>query len=301
MLVAGIDGGQSNTVAVIGDESGRILARGRAGPSDEIGVAAESTRLGDALLAALHDACVGAEISLRTNFEAIVAGVSGYNGRVYGRLPQLPSERFIMMHDAPIAHAAALAGRPGVVIIAGTGSVVYSRNTDGTTATLGGWGYLFGDEGSAFRIGSEALAMLMHAQDDGDASFAAETSAVCEFFGSPALRQIGRAFYHGEISRNRIAEFAPVAMGFERFAALAYRGADRLAELAAHAIATGAPPRVGLIGGVFNHTALRDRLCASIRSSVPGVEIVTAEYEPAAGALLLAYRELGITIGKLHE
>lgn len=301
MLVAGIDGGQSNTVAVIGDENGRILARGRGGPSDEIGVTPESTRLGDALLEALRDACVRAELSDTTNFDAIVAGVSGYNGRVYGRLPQLPSERFILMHDAPIAHAAALAGRPGVVIIAGTGSVVYSRNADGTTATLGGWGYLFGDEGSAFRIASDALAMLMRAQDDGDASFSGETSAACAFFGMPQLRQIGRAFYHGEISRERIAAFAPAVLSSERVAPLAYRGADRLAELASRAIAAGAPPRVGLIGGVFNEPAFREHLCASIRARVPDVEIIAAQYEPAAGALLLAYRELGVTIGELRE
>jgi N-acetylglucosamine kinase-like BadF-type ATPase len=55
-LVAGIDGGQSSTIAVIGDERGRILARGAAGPSDEVGATADSTRLRDALAAALADA-----------------------------------------------------------------------------------------------------------------------------------------------------------------------------------------------------------------------------------------------------
>lgn len=300
MLIAGIDGGQSSTIAVLGDETGRILARGRGGPSDEIGVTPESTRLGDALLEALHDACARAKLSDGTQFDAIVAGVSGYNGRVYGRLPHVPSERFILMHDAPVAHAAALAGHPGVVIIAGTGSVVYSRSADGTTATLGGWGYLFGDEGSAFRIASDALAILMRAQDDGDASFDAETKAACAFFAMPALRHVGRAFYHGEISRERVAAFAPAALNFERFATIGHRGADRLAELAARAIAAGAPPRVGLMGGVFNNATFRERLAASIAASIPEVEIVSARYEPAAGALLLAYRELGLTVDELR-
>ena len=62
------------------------------------------------------------------------------------------------MHDTPIAHAGALEGRSGVVVIAGTGSVVYGRNDEGWSCTLGGWGFLFGDEGSAFAIARDSLA-----------------------------------------------------------------------------------------------------------------------------------------------
>lgn len=301
MLVAGIDGGQSNTIAIVGDETGRILARGTGGPADEIGVAPDSTRLRDALLDALRDAARRAQLPESVNFDAIVAGVSGYNGRVYGRLPQMPSERFILMHDAPIAHAAALAGRPGVVIIAGTGSVVYSRGDDGSSMTLGGWGYVFGDEGSGFRIASDALAALMRAEDEGDTSLEAERHAACGFFAMPGLRQIGRAFYHGEISRDRLAAFAPIVMQFERFAPIAQRGADCLAQLAARAIREGAPARVGLSGGVFNDKAFRERLSASIYALVPDAQTIAAPYEPAAGALLLAYRELGLSVEELRE
>ncbi|HKE37033.1 MAG TPA: BadF/BadG/BcrA/BcrD ATPase family protein, partial [Candidatus Baltobacteraceae bacterium] len=124
--VAGIDGGQTSTAAVIGDERGRVVGRGVAGPADEVGQGADSTRMHDALSGALRAACKGAGLDAGTHFEAIVAGVSGYEGRVYGKMPQLPAARFVLMHDAPIAHAGALAGEPGVVVIAGTGSVVYA-------------------------------------------------------------------------------------------------------------------------------------------------------------------------------
>jgi N-acetylglucosamine kinase-like BadF-type ATPase len=301
LVVAGIDGGQSSTIAVIGDENGCILGRGTGGPADEIGVDADSTRMHDALLAALEDASRCAQLAHGSRFDAIVAGVSGYNDRVYGRLPQLPSERFIMMHDAPVAHAAALAGQPGVVIIAGTGSVVYTRDAAGSGLTLGGWGFLFGDEGSAFRIASDALAMLMRAQDDGDGSFADETRAACEFFAMPGLRQIGRAFYHGELARDRLASFAPAALRFERFRTIADRGADRLAALACRAIAAGAAARVGLAGGIFADAEFSQRLGDAIRATVPEADVERARYEPAAGALLLAYRELGIEVGELRE
>jgi N-acetylglucosamine kinase len=292
-LVAGIDGGQSSTVAAIGDELGRVLGRGAAGPADEIGVGPESTRLYDALRGALDDARRNAGLPGATRFDAIVAGISGYDGRVYGRTLPLPSERLLLMHDTPIAHAGALGGRPGVVAIGGTGSVVYGRAENGSSTTLGGWGFLFGDEGSAFRIASDALATLMRAYDDGDPSLAAEREAACAFFQARSLRSLAHAFYKGEITRARLASFAPEAIGFDRFRALAYRGADRIAELVCKAVEAGVPPRVALVGGCFADAGFRDRVAAGVLASVPGAEIVQPQYDPAAGALLLAYRELG--------
>lgn len=301
MLVAGIDGGQSSTVAVIGDERGRILGRGTGGPADEIGANETSTRLRDALQTALADACRNAGLPAESRFAAIVAGISGYDGRVYGRAPELPSPRVQLVHDTPIAHAGALGGRAGVVAIAGTGSVVHARHEDGSSRTLGGWGFLFGDEGSAFRIASDALAMLMRAHDDGARALEAETQAACDFFGKKSLRRLVHAFYKGEVTRDRLAAFAPVALRFDAFRSLANRGADRLAELTRAAIASGAPPRVALVGGVLRDAGFRDRLCAGILQAVPTAEIVEARYEPVYGALLLAYRELGAGVAELHR
>ncbi|HVR47443.1 MAG TPA: BadF/BadG/BcrA/BcrD ATPase family protein [Candidatus Binatia bacterium] len=294
MLAAGIDGGQSSTVAVVGDEHGRILGRGASGPSDEIGAGPDSTRLRDALRSALGNALAHAGLPGDTHCDAIVAGISGYNGRVYGRPPELPARRVVLMHDTPIAHAGALAGRDGVIVIAGTGSVAYTRDRSGAGHIFGGWGFLFGDEGSAFRIACDALAELMRAEDDGDASPDEETRAVLDFFGAPSLRDVARRFYHGEISRERLAAFAPVALTFERFRALANRGADRLAELACRAIDAGGVARVGLAGGVFRDSAFRASVGDGIRARVAGAEVFAARYDPAVGALLIAYRELGI-------
>ncbi|HVA33875.1 MAG TPA: BadF/BadG/BcrA/BcrD ATPase family protein, partial [Candidatus Baltobacteraceae bacterium] len=190
-LLAGIDGGQSSTTAAIGDCGGRVLGRGSAGPADEIGEGANSSRLRDALRGALTAACDRAGLDRDTHFDTIVAGVSGYEGRVYGRAAELPAARVLFMHDAPVAHAGALGGHPGIVAIAGTGSVVYG--TDGKRAwTLGGWGHLFGDEGSAFWFAREALSRLMCSQDAGDASNAPERDAACAFFAQPSLRHLAR-------------------------------------------------------------------------------------------------------------
>jgi N-acetylglucosamine kinase len=294
MLAAGIDGGQSSTTAVVGDENGRILGRGTSGPSDEIGVGPESTRLRDALRSALDDALAQAGLPRGVRCDAVVAGISGYNGRVYGCAPELPAHRVVLMHDTPIAHAGALAGRDGVVLIAGTGSVAYTRDRAGRSHVFGGWGFLFGDEGSAFRIACDALADLMRAEDDGDAAAADASRVARDFFQASTVREIARRFYHGEISRDRIAAFSAAALAFERFRAAANCGADRLVELACRAIEAGGVARVGLAGGVFHDAAFRERVRDGIRARVAGAEVFEGRYDPAVGALLLAFRELGV-------
>lgn len=298
-LFAGIDGGQSSTVAIVGDDRGRVLARGVAGPADEIGVGRDSTRLRDALRDALGDACRSAGLSSGIEFAAIVAGISGYDGHVCGRAPELPTARLLLLHDTPIAHAGALGGRGGVVVIAGTGSVVYARD-GGSSRTLGGWGYLFGDDGSAFAIVRDALALLMRAYDDGNYSLADETRAICDFFGTTSLRRLAHAFYKGDVTRDRLAAFAPVALRFESFRALANLGADRLAALARAEITAGAPARVALVGGVFADAGFRARVRNGILEYFAGAEVIEPRYDPACGALLLAYREVDAGVAELQ-
>lgn len=291
--VAGIDGGQTATAAVIGDERGRIAGRGVAGPADEVGQGAGSSRMHDALSNALRAACKDAGLAVNTHFEAIVAGVSGYEGRVYGKVPELPAARFVLMHDAPIAHAGALGGRPGVVVVAGTGSVVYA--TDGARGwTLGGWGYLFGDEGSAFWFARQALEELMHGEDIGIDS-SQEVREACEFFGLPSLRAIARAFYSGELTRDRVAAFASANVRSPAPWSSVTFAATKLSWLVREAIVRGAPARVALVGGMFSDEEFAETVAEHLERDRPGIEIVEPKYSPAIGALLLAYREAGIS------
>src|ERR1700722_13274190 len=260
MLVAGIDGAQSSTVVLVGNERGQILSRSKSGPADEVGTDSNSTSRRDALREALADACRRGGLPVESDFAAIVAGVSGYEGRVYGAMPKMPTRRFILMHDAPVAHAGALAGMPGVVVIAGTGSVVYARDEDGVSQTLGGWGFLFGDEGSAFSIARDALALVMAAEDDGDQSLREEAQAACDFFAMGSLRHLARAFYSGEVTRAQFAAFTPVAVRFGRFRAIAEAGADRLAALAHRLLAAMEEPRAALAGGLFADADFYERV-----------------------------------------
>jgi N-acetylglucosamine kinase-like BadF-type ATPase len=283
-LFAGIDGGQSSTTSVIGDETGAILGRGRGGPADEVGQDASSTRLHDALREALQDAIANAGLDYGVQFEAIVAGISGYEGRVYGKSPELPTRTLSLLHDTSVAHAGALGGGAGIVVIAGTGSVAYGVDEKGATATIGGWGYLFGDEGSAFWIAREALAEAMRDEDRGIEN--PLRGRMMKYFEKASLREIARAFYTNRISRESIAAFATQALGVtmrgKAAAALA-----RIAVLCAHRLQMQAP-KIAVTGGLMKDAQLRDLTYERVRELLPPATLTQPQAEPAVGALMLA-------------
>jgi glucosamine kinase len=298
---AGIDGGQSATTAVIADEHGRIVARGTAGPADEVAQSAQSTRLRDALRDSLNDAIGRAGLPRDLRFEQIVAGVSGYEGRVYGLPPQLPTDALKLVHDAENAHAGALGGAPGAVVIAGTGSVGFARDERGSTAMVGGWGYLFGDEGSAFWIARTVLAEVMRNFDAGDPGELGKLAR--KHFAQDSLRAFARAFYANEISRAEIATFASiVTQAAERGNAVAARyvsdGAAALVNLAMRALARLSMPsnsKIAFTGGMMSSSAVREQVAQLRRRLLPSAQLVQPEYDGAVGALILAYDAAGVS------
>ncbi|MFC2170794.1 BadF/BadG/BcrA/BcrD ATPase family protein [Calditrichota bacterium] len=75
--------------------------------------------------------------------------------------------RIFIHHDAFIAHYGAFRGGPGVMVTSGTGSIAYGRNSDGTEARGGGWGWMLGDEGSGWWIGRQAVRSVLSAREGG--------------------------------------------------------------------------------------------------------------------------------------
>ncbi|MHB8591744.1 MAG: BadF/BadG/BcrA/BcrD ATPase family protein [Vulcanimicrobiaceae bacterium] len=304
---AGIDGGQSSTRAIVAGPDGRILGRGTAGPADEVGEGPGSSRLAGALEGALEEAVRAAGLPPRTRLAGVVAGISGYEGRVRGRPPALTAERTLLLHDAPIAHAGAFAFGPGVAVIAGTGSVVYACNARGEPVTLGGWGYLFGDDGSAFGL---ARAALREAMRDADSGVARGLQAmVLEHFGRESLREVTRAVYAGEIARDALAAFAQPLVraaesGDERVAVLIRDGSMALAILSLYAAqhaGLGSTPAVACLGGFFDDATIRSGFAQALRALLPGARLTRPLHAPVVGALLLAYREAGIPVATIEE
>jgi N-acetylglucosamine kinase-like BadF-type ATPase len=300
MIVAGIDGGQSSTTAVVLDGEGVEIGRGFAGPSDHVDEPAGSRRCADALESSLAAALAAAGLPPHTQLDAIVAGISGYDGVLHGVAPALPSAHVRLMHDAPIALAGAVGRRPGIVVIAGTGSVAYGEDRSGASVRVGGWGYLFGDAGSSYALARDALGYAMAESDRGVTSDLG--AAACAFFDVPSLRALVHACTTRQIGRPQLAGFARVVVDAARLgkteaATLVDAAAAALAELAVLAIARlelrGADVPVAFTGGLASAGDMPLRLAEKLGALAPNAQVVEPRNDPAVGAALLALAEAG--------
>jgi len=168
----GIDGGGTKTRCLLGDET-RPLATVTTGGSNIIRLGETQAR--EALHAVVHQACSAARIS-PDQIHAISIGVAGASipevaAKVRSILseltPQISPAGIEVVGDNVIALEAAFGAGPGVIAIAGTGSLAYGRNAAGRTARAGGWGFAISDEGSGHWIGRHAISIILHARDEG--------------------------------------------------------------------------------------------------------------------------------------
>jgi N-acetylglucosamine kinase-like BadF-type ATPase len=297
--VAGIDGGQSSTTAVVVDERGTLVARGTAGPAGHVDEPAGSTKCADACTYALTRALDAAGLPRDTPLAAVHIGLSGWDARFDGARPVFAARTVHLEHDAPVALAGAVQTRPAVVVIAGTGSVAYGEDGAGTAVRVGGWGFLFGDEGSAFAVARDALAHAMAEDDRGVRSPLGD--AALAYFDRRSLREIGGAAILGRIPHGELASFARVVHDAARLGdpdalAIVDDAAAALAGLAALAIARlklgdEVPVPVALAGGAFANEAFAARTRERL-----GALALPARYEPAVGAALLAFADAGLPV-----
>ncbi len=299
----GVDGGQSSTKALVGEETGRVIGHGRGGPCNHVGGPEGREKFVRAVGDCVREACGRAGMeAARVDFEAACLGFSGgpadKRDLVAG---MLRAGRLIVTHDALIALAGATAGEPGVIVIAGTGSIAFGRNAAGKSARAGGWGYLFGDEGGGFDITRQALRAALRFE---------------EGWGPPTelrrlLLEAGRAadadellhrFYTTEFPRPKIAALASLcdqaARNGDAVARAILEGAaERLATLAGavcrQLFQAGEPARISYAGGVFHSGLLRERYRALMESE-EGNQVEAPILRPSAGALLEAYAASGL-------
>lgn len=161
MRYLGIDGGGSKTSFLLVDEYYNEVCRVQSGPSNYLSVGADIAR--EAIAQGLSH--------LTEQPNIVCAGFAGA-GRpesvaFYREVLQslMPEAQILIESDAFIASIAAIGIDPGVLLIAGTGSIVIGRDKDRTMFRVGGWGPYFGDEGSGFWIGREAVRAALHSID----------------------------------------------------------------------------------------------------------------------------------------
>ncbi|HEY0797906.1 MAG TPA: BadF/BadG/BcrA/BcrD ATPase family protein [Candidatus Baltobacteraceae bacterium] len=293
MLFAGVDGGQTATIALVSTEDGVVLGRGTGPAADLVGLPRSAARQAEAIDTAIDAARVQAGLPVNISFEAIVCGLSGYEDGELMPALRTTTRHIRATHDTESALAGALA-RDGIIVIAGTGSAALGVDERGARIRAGGWGYLFGDEGSAFWIARRALTVAMHRADRNETSSFAP--ALLERLGQPSLRAVQQAFAHGEIARSALASCAPIvlasaAAGDVEAQLVRSDAARALAGLVQRVHVRLAPTgerSVSYAGGVFGDEALRATWQAAVSERIPEARVHPPLAEPAAGALRLA-------------
>lgn len=297
-LFLGVDGGQSTTTALIGDESGRVLGVGTGGPCNHVGAAEGRRKLAGAVEECVGKACEQAGLDAATvRFAAACFGMSGGPEDKRAILAEiLRVEELVVSNDAVIAQAGAMAGGPGVITIAGTGSIAWGRNAEGKGARAGGWGYIFGDEGGGFDIVRRALRAALRFEE-GWGPETALRQVLLDATGAACANDVLHLFYTTEWPRPRVATLAKLVdaaaeAGDAAAVAVLEEAARQLAALAdsvrRRLFQPGEPVAVAHIGGVFRSRILLERFRALVEEA-PGTRCGPPVYGPAAGALLVAY------------
>src|SRR4051812_10602026 len=207
--VLGVDGGGTKTRAIVADSLGRVLGEGHAGPSNPLRVGvSDSTK---AVREAVERACVEAGVR-RHDLSAAEVGLAGVKRedireRMRAALSaELGVEPLEVVTDADIALYGATEGRPGLVVIAGTGSICCGVNARGRKACAGGWGPVAGDEGSGSWIARRALNAVARA-NDGRGRKTSLTEAARDYFKVERAEDLSTAVYAPNMTNNRIAGF----------------------------------------------------------------------------------------------
>ena len=312
-LLVGVDGGGSSTVAWVADAAGHILARTESGPSNHkaVGESAALGALDSALRSAMSDASDQLGIAV-DHFEVACFGLAGFD-RAEDRaaverwnVSQVWAKRLILVNDGELVLAAGTPEGWGVAVIAGTGSIVVGRSRNGDSSRAGGWGHIFGDEGSGYGTAVDALRRVAQLHDGRLAGLEpadALTIAVCEAVGVPNAQGLVTAIYSPGFDRARIAAIS----------AQVVRAADRDPSIARELLAPAGRALAETVRAVADRLGLPRSgfplaMAGGFLLSAKAVEVAMIDglaqvgYHPAAkrvddpvrGALVLARRALGL-------
>jgi len=316
-LFLAVDGGQTATRVVLADGSGQILAQAAGGPSNHTEEPGGPERLeqvvSDTVNRALAD--VGRGSIAEQEFEAACFGMTGettIKQRVLERL--VSTRRLLVVHDSVNALMGATAGKPGLIVIAGTGSVARGMDGQGKEVRVGGWGHLFGDEGSAYWIGRAAIRAAA-GELDGFGEPTRLTPLLLAELDVPSAYALMEKYYSGEWSHDHMAGLAlwvsraagegdcvaqailrDAGTELAKFALAVISVLFGSAGIAAGQGAWANGPLVSYVGGVFENEFVLADFKESVRTAYGNVRIEPPFLSPVLGSLLLAYRSAGVEV-----
>ncbi len=304
-VLLAIDGGGSRTRCVVIDQQGRVVGSAESGPSNHLQVNQ------NVVIQSLQEATARALAQNRLLPEQVVcvsAGMAGvdYDGtgaaEIEGVFRELGFTQSLITGDMVIAHAGALAGRPGVLALAGTGSCILGIGPGGERVKVGGWGPVYGDEGSAYRIGQTALRSAARAYD-GRGPQTRLLTAMMSALKLSDFRKTMESVYGDKIEPRQVAALSRVAYevaeaGDEVARAIFVQAGEELAEAVVTAIKKlnlqESKPLVSYQGSVFEAcSVVRERFTEVLKQTLSEVTITPPQFEPVVGAVLIGCESSG--------
>ena len=298
----GVDGGGSKTAALVIDETQKPLGRGLAGASNHLRVGIETATRN--IERAVNIALVEAGIAIR-NIDYAYCGIAGadhpaHHQRVVDSLRIFfPGGNFIVDTDARIALTGAVGFGSGIVVISGTGSVAFGRNSAGDEARAGGWGPTIGDEGSGYAIARDGLSAIVRAHD-GRGRKTKMTEMLCYDYDMCSPEDLPRFVYATTTHADDIARYGKLVIqaalqGDEVANEILERAGRELGEcvmaVTRRLNLTEVEFPIAYVGGAFN---AGDLLLGPMRSvlgrDAPGASLIQPSKTPVEGAAMMAIR-----------
>ncbi|NOU93916.1 N-acetylglucosamine kinase [Paenibacillus sp. LMG 31456] len=304
-----VDGGGTKTVLLVGDDEGHLLSFSRGGSSNLKSRPWDEVK---AELSGLIRHGLEQSGSSRDQVAGIVLGLGGSDrpedrARIVEFLSaELPQQAVITVYnDAITALAAGTFGERGMVLISGTGSIccAFDPVTE-EYVRVGGWGYVFGDEGSGFDLGKKGLQAVMKAYD-GRTAPTLLTDKILTRLSIASPDKLITTIYESDNMRAKVASLSPAVFeaAKEGDAAAEFIVSEAVRELAALVAATHNKLKLGsdrtpliLSGGVFQEPYFLESFteCPEIRSL--SLDIRCLNVPPVIGSYYFAVKQAGLLV-----
>ena len=204
-----VDGGGTKTDVVCVDQNGAVVGKGSSGPTSltVTTIGAASFNLIEAIRIAIE---THPEI---TSFKKVVLGLAGVDTseerdraeEVFKRaLSHYHFESFLLLNDSEIALANGSDSTNALILVSGTGSICYGKNSRGETARVAGMDYLLADQGSGYSIGRKVLLAAVKSYDGRGPKSLLETF-VCEQFMVPSVSFLKQEIYNPDLTKSEVA------------------------------------------------------------------------------------------------
>jgi len=298
MYYIGIDGGGSTSRLLATDKDLNVLGKHKGGPTNLAALDAETV--------GKNIRCLVEEFNRSTNThikdcKAICIGSAGVDGDRNTTLMESIfrdigfNGKIKIVTDAVIALASKTKGKPGIVIISGTGSIGYAIDESGQALRCGGWGAFIDDTGSGYKIGIEAIRYALM-DFDGRGQKTVLTSKIVEYFELKRIDEVLKQVYSLPFDKAKIAKLSQVVRaaaqaGDDIALLIESTAAKDLALLAKTLIRKSQllTTQVILSGSILLHNQhIQDRFRQAVMEAYPNVTIAPQDVESEMGAVYLA-------------